>query len=283
MNAQPKHLQSRLAGGARGRLVPGSWLWALGAIALCACNAVLGIEQATLDTSITGGHGAQGGHTGTGGTGPECQSPDDCNDGNPCTTDDCQDGKCSNVNVPNGPADAALQTAGDCKQIMCTNGTQHPQADDTDLPVDGNDCTADLCTSGVASNPAEPTDTACTQNGGKVCFQGQCVECHTNQQCTAPKTCGGGGTPLVCGCTPTACDSLTCGFATDNKCGGGTLNCNNNAQDGYETDIDCGGPQPPAGTCAVLCQNGKHCLVNSDCASANCAQPCGLCETASCP
>jgi len=43
--------------------------------------------------------------------------------------------------------------------------------------------------------------------------------------CTSPQTCGGGGTPNVCGCTPTTCaaQGKNCG-SISNGCGG-TLNC----------------------------------------------------------
>jgi hypothetical protein len=159
---------------------------------------------------------------------------------------------------------------------MCTNGAQHPQNDDTDLPVDGKDCTNDVCTNGNASNPPVSNGTACAQDGGKICYVGNCVDCYDNTQCTPNDTCGGGGTPYVCGCTPTACDNLTCGFATDNKCDqGATLDCNNPVQDGTETDVNCGGPQPPVGTCSLLCQNGKHCVDGPrDCASGVCNGGC---------
>jgi hypothetical protein len=41
--------------------------------------------------------------------------------------------------------------------------------------------------------------------------------------------------------------------------------CNDGMQDGDETDTDCGGAN-----CAA-CGDGKHCLVNADCVSNNCA------------
>ena len=48
------------------------------------------------------------------------------------------------------------------------------------------------------------------------------INCGT---CSAPDTCGGGGTVGVCGCTPSTCASqgFLCGTAPDNC--GGTLNC----------------------------------------------------------
>jgi hypothetical protein len=269
MNAQPVEQQNKRQ---RTKLpVPGPWLGVVAAVVLGACTAILGIEEATLDTAGTGGQAATGGSAGTGGTGPECLGPTDCNDANPCTNDTCPDGSCAWTNVPNGPAPADLQTPGDCKQYVCTSGASHTQTDDTDVPVDGKECTADVCSGGTPSNPPVTNGTACTQNGGTLCYLGDCVECYDNTQCTLPETCFGGGTPFVCGCTPNACDALTCGFATDTKCGTGTLACSNSALDGTETDVDCGGlVHTQGGTCDLRCTDGKHCVNPSDCASNLC-------------
>jgi hypothetical protein len=162
---------------------------------------------------------------------------------------------------------------------MCTNGAQHSQNDDADLPTNESQCTDPACSNGAPSNPPKADGTTCNENGGKVCYLGDCKECYDNAQCTGNDTCGGAGTPYECGCRPTACDALTCGFANDTKCGGGAISCNNNQQDGNETDVDCGGPQPPAGTCSLLCVDGKNCTVNTDCQHGQCAQPCGICGT----
>jgi len=144
-------------------------------------------------------------------------------------------------------------------------------ADDADLPDDGQECTEDLCNQGTPSNPPLPAETACSQDQGVVCNgEGECVECYSNDHCTAPETCGGGGTPGACGCTPISCGpsgaNLTCGYAPDDGCGS-PLDCNNNAQDGTETDVDCGGS---VSTCSVRCNVGQSCLVGSDCASGIC-------------
>lgn len=62
----------------------------------------------------------------------------------------------------------------------------------------------------------------------KVCVDGQtdaanCGAC--GNVCTLPQTCGGGGTPGVCGCTPTTCEAegKNCGDLPD-ACGK-TLKC----------------------------------------------------------
>jgi hypothetical protein len=43
------------------------------------------------------------------------------------------------------------------------------------------------------------------------------------------------------------------------------VSCSDGVQDGDETDTDCGGAN------CTACADGKHCLVNADCVSNNCA------------
>jgi hypothetical protein len=228
------------------------------------CHLALGIEEAE---TLAGGSG------GTGGTTSGCTDAAQCDDDNFCTVDSCIDGSCDNPPVDDGDAPADQQTAGDCLRVQCIAGVEQDTADETDVPTDGQECTADLCTGGTPSNPVLPAETACSQDGGALCNdEGKCVECYSNAQCTTPATCGGGGTPGSCGCTPISCGptgaNLTCGFAADDGCGS-ALNCDNNIQDGTETDVDCGGS---VATCSVRCQDGDSCVVPSDCASTNCDQ-----------
>ncbi len=63
----------------------------------------------------TGGIGATGGFGGTGGM-PECESPEDCDDGNECRADLCTDGACEVTPVDDGTA----CTEGECHQGVCT-------------------------------------------------------------------------------------------------------------------------------------------------------------------
>ena len=172
-------------------------------------------------------------------TGGECTEAAECNDQNPCTEDACDAGVCHYTSL-DGEAPASAQQPGDCVHAVCAQGTLSSTTDASDVPVDGRACTDDVCIS--------------------------------NAECSAPETCGGGGPPNQCGCTPTmTCSTvgLTCG-------GGGTDDCNhpivcsNGMMDGTETDVDCGGPQPPSGTCAILCPAGKACDGNLDCVSGDC-------------
>jgi hypothetical protein len=228
------------------------WL-AIALLAGWGCNLALGIEKAE---TIAG----------AGGTGvlPECNDDLDCDDNNACSADTCVERLCDNAPL-DGPAPS--QTDGDCLVVSCNAGIAESTADDSDLPVDGKECTDDVCSAGAPSNPNVAGGTPCIQDGGAVCFgDGRCTECFSTADCTmVDETCGGGGTPGVCGCTPMSCSSvnLTCGFASDNGCGS-VLNCNNMMQDGTETDVDCGGDPT---TCAVRCQAGKACMQTIDCAA----------------
>lgn len=199
----------------------------------------------------------------------ECTSAPDCDDDNPCTVDACTDGLCTQV-AKDGNAPVALQVTGDCKNAVCQAGVLEQLDDDSDPPIDGIACTEDRCTLGEPNNPPSAGGTQCATG---VCDGGgHCVECFTNDACESPETCGGGGTPFECGCTPDTCVDLglTCGNAP-NGCVG-ALNCDSGDKDGDESDIDCGGA---LSTCLRRCADGQSCLVPSDCASNVCTS--GFC------
>ncbi len=240
---------------------PGLPILALG-IAFTGCHLALGIEEAE---PLAGGGGS--GATTTSG----CTADAQCDDDDFCTVDTCVDGSCDHAPAPDSDAPAEEQTTGDCQVVRCVGGVLQNLGDDADLPNDGRECTDDLCNQGNPSNPPVAAETACSTDGGSVCDDdGNCVECYSNTQCTDPATCGGGGTPGVCGCTPISCGpggaNMTCGYAAADGCGS-PLNCNNDVKDGDETDVDCGGDVT---TCSVRCELGESCLVPSDCTSQSC-------------
>ena len=114
---------------------------------------------------------------------PECISPGDCNDGNPCTVGDCPDGMCVFTPASDGTTCEVSTgvpgtcTAGDCvglcENVDCSNNNQC-RVDPTCDPADG------LCKGGSD----EPIDTPCDQGGGSVCDgAGDCVECNMDSQC----------------------------------------------------------------------------------------------------
>lgn len=99
----------------------------------------------------------------------------------------------------------------------------------------------------------------------------------------------GGGNTFGGACEPlVSCESLgaTCGDVLDNC--GNPLNCDDNEQNGAETDVDCGG----GGNCERLCQNGQMCEVAEDCENEFCTDNvccdeecdavCMTCEFGSC-
>ena len=226
-------------------------------LALVGCHLALGLEEAQ---KIEG-------------TGGSCAGPSECDDGNVCTDDRCEGGECIHESL-DGDMPAEMQITGDCRRRACRAGVVSDETDEGDLPFDGKECTDDVCNGNQPQHPPLAGGTACTEGGGQVCNgEGDCVECFTNAQCTAPDTCGGGGPAGQCGCDP----SITCG-TLGLTCGGGgvddcdmAIQCSNGIQDGDETDVDCGGPQPMmGGTCAILCTSGKSCMNNTDCVSNSC-------------
>ena len=233
------------------------------AIALGGCHLALGLEEAE---EIEGAGG-------------NCTAASECGDGNPCTDNLCEDGQCLNPPLDGDlPADA--QTTGDCRRQTCVAGEVTSTTDAADVLVDGKECTDDLCDGNQPANPPKAAGTACG-DGTLVCDgDGDCVECFENDQCTPPDTCGGGGPPGQCGCDP----SITCG-TLGLTCGGGgiddcsmAIQCSNGIQDGTETDVDCGGPQPMmGGSCAILCGEGKSCVNDTDCVPSTVCDANGMC------
>jgi hypothetical protein len=133
-------------------------------------------------------------------------------------------------------------------------------------------------------------------DGGGCCDEGFCVDGNISQacgrngqactECTGVDTCGGGGTPGVCGCAPfTTCPGgQTCGSINDGC--GGTLVCGicsnptplcfpNNQCFGCGTDADC--QFFGAGDC---CFN-ESCFAGC-CFDSQCANPTPLCVDHTC-
>jgi hypothetical protein len=177
---------------------------------------------------------------------------------------------------------------GDCMGSACDgNGNTVEVLDAGDTPSgDGNDCTKEECVGGSPMHTPQH-GARCNDGGGSICNQSTCVECLSNAQCSAPDTCGGGGTPNECGCTPESMAATCSGkcMTVQNNCGQNVScgncpsglvcsaqkmcvcpgpTCCNGAKDGSETDVDCGGA-----TC-FKCGNGKGCVVDSDCLSGQC-------------
>jgi hypothetical protein len=140
---------------------------------------------------------------------------------------------------------------------------------------DGSQCPSGVC---LAPNCQAPTCTDGIQNGGETdldCGGGACPGCATGEACFLSTDCASGGcSGGVCqpGCTSGAqCPSGVCtgGFCR-------VANCADGAQNGQETDVDCGGPAPNC----VRCVPGDTCASAGDCTSQVCSG--GTCQPPSC-
>jgi hypothetical protein len=115
----------------------------------------------------------------------------------------------------------------------------------------------------------EPTTTTCAgvECGTKINNCGQTVDC--GGLCGKPQTCGGGGVPNQCGCTPTnPCDGVSCGTLTNNCALQVSCGCT-----GFNT---CGGGGT-AGKCGCISTNPCNGTV---CGSV--VDSCGKVVTCSC-
>jgi hypothetical protein len=146
----------------------------------------------------------------------------------------------------------ALANTGDELHLTCSSllidevvfGTGFPLASGVAMNLDpassssvANDLAANWCAATQSYNGdlgtpgAANTTCACTPlsscPGSLNCgaYPDGCGSTISCGSCTAPQSCGGGGTPNVCGCTPlTACPGgLNCGDYADGC--GGTINC----------------------------------------------------------
>jgi hypothetical protein len=135
-----------------------------------------------------------------------------------CQTRVCSSGTCGVMNASPG-VPTSSQTAGDCQENVCNGmGSVMSQADDSDVPVDGNDCTSDTCTAGMPANTPLPQNSACSSGGGSFCSSsGTCVQCNVASQCPGIDT----------DCQLRSCSAGNCGVSfqpagTPCSSGGGT-------------------------------------------------------------
>ncbi|NND27573.1 MAG: hypothetical protein HKN97_03125, partial [Myxococcales bacterium] len=147
---------------------------------------------------------------------PQCISPGDCDDGNPCTVGDCPDGMCVFTPVDGGACEVSAGVPGTCGGgvcvglcvgVDCTSGSQ--------CVMDG---TCDEQTGSCVAGGNEPADTICSENGGSVCDGGgNCVECNVDGQCDVEL-------------------SETC---VDNTCVAGATACNDGLPQTQTVQIGC--------------------------------------------
>lgn len=230
-------------------------------------------EHANASGEIACGEGGKQRCDGTGRC--ACVSERDCGESkNPCATVACVSGKCEIQYVGKGQG-TLPQTEQDCLQNVCSgDGNVIAQPKTTDVPVDGNPCTKDLCSdNGTPSNPPMAAKTPCGNNkscdglGGCSCSDpgactGKCGQttdaCGIARDCGNPcggfDTCGGGGKPHECGCTPIVpdCHYQLCGGLYPNGCGQNVA-C-------LHYDLCVGGS---CGNCQGSCQADNTCACDA--------------------
>jgi hypothetical protein len=170
------------------------------------------------------------------------------------------------------PACTTCGGDGQCKPCTdCCDGDGVCRDGDTNIAC-GSSGTCDVCT---GQEQCQSQTCVCVPAcAGRNCGPDGCNgSCGT---CTGFQTCEGGGTPGVCGCTPTTCTAQdkNCGTISDGC--GGPLNCGSCAFPGEPcTDNVCG-------TCVPTSCAGKACGASDDCGG-TCSACSPTCPTGSCP
>ena len=181
---------------------------------------------AALGLLLSTGHGCSATFTEPGYPGSSCLESDDCDDGNPCTRDECRNRRCRST-----PSQGELCSAMEnCYVGMCdSNGVCVPTVAQGEPCDDGDSCTgADQCNSegscigdvtsrlGRACDDGDPctTDTTCTTNG--LCQGGipapDRPACDEKDPCTVGNICLENG--LCSPGTPRELPQSTCEICT---------------------------------------------------------------------
>jgi hypothetical protein len=213
--------------------------------------------------------------------GSGCAFHIDCNDGNPCTTDTCLGGECSNVNNSDSCNDGDACTTADRCSLGSCRGT----------PIncdDGISCTVDSCVSGTCRH--DDANCECTGNldcnDGNVCTTDTCLggacsnvnnsnSCNDGNPCTTADRCSLGscrGTPINCddglSCTVDSCVSGVCQHNDTNCECGVNLDCNDSNVCTTDTCL--------AGACTYVnnsnvCNDGSACTTGDRCSGGQCS------------
>ena len=239
-------------------------------IGACTGGEFAGSDNPGSGGSSSGGASNQGGSTvlpqagsvGTGaGSGVACDGPEDCDDKDACTVDQCNaDGTC----------DASP---------MCTG---------TEICCDG-DC-AECC-----SNADCDDGVSCT---GNTCFAGQCMYipddaqcdasqyCSTTDGCRAKQVCGLQGDVAADECSDeSACTTDSCveNFCKHDFCAASTLCCETGCAEDCCSDSQCNSDDDPCtvgscegGKCSLvpLCEGNMDCCPSADGQTATCGSCC---------
>ncbi|WP_437935347.1 hypothetical protein [Sorangium sp. So ce341] len=237
-----------------------------------------------------------------GGVDAGCKSDAEC-PGPPsreCGTGKCVEGACT-VEIHPGPI--ASQRQGDCQRAECTTAGELVMLEEpSDVHDDGEPCTYDSCSEGWPINMPLTEGLTCPGAREGMCHKGTCVACFdgdvTMNDCPNGLACDDvlcvpahcvnnafepelGETARDCGfpCRPCIAGEA-CGSSADCEsriCDGGRCapaTCEDGAQNGSETGIDCGAAPCP------LCPAGQACRTGVSCESGVCWA--GMCREPSC-
>lgn len=230
---------------------------------------------ATTTTSMGGATG--GSTTSTGGSlPPECSTPADCVDSNPCTSDDCVADECVHASASEGVTPPGVSDSpNDCVRPVCHNGAlmNAPAMDQVPMDSDLTDCTAPSCDANGQIGSAPVADgiscgmaTACSTGS---CSSGNCTKVSANEGMVIQS--GGSNIPTGSG----DCRDLVCQGGSEVlkpnflHCADGVPgNCNIRP---CGSDGICGSLQlAPAGT---PCDNNGDGTLNSQCDGASSSCP----------
>jgi len=223
-------------------------------LAFASCALISGLDafvlddRASTDASGGGGHGGGGGDGGGGGGGGGGCPEENCDDGNPCTTESCAAGAC----------DAPMPTA---VGTTCSGGVCDGMG--TCAPCDGG--VGGAGSGGAGASTGLCLGAACGMPGdcaGGVCVDGRCCSTDCTGACQSCAVLGQEGlcVPLLKGLTeePTCVDQTGCGAVDPQVCV-----CD---------------PAPPAPSCTptALMPLGGKCTTTAECFGGICAM--GTCR-----
>jgi cysteine-rich repeat protein len=241
-----------------------------------------GATTTTDPTDTTGGSTSPTTSAGTSSGEPTTGDPSVCGDGSVGPDEQCDDG-----NMVDG--DACTNT---CTLAVCGDGVVGPgeacdDANDIDDDSCGNDCAAATCGDGKLQ-PLEDCDDGNADDTDACLSTCLAAACGDMAVQTGVEDCDDGNADdtdaCVAGCKAAACGD---GFvqAGVEACDDGNVSdadqctsqcqaptCEDQAKNGDETDVDCGGATCPK------CQLEAACAAPSDCASGSCSG--GLCKVA---
>lgn len=253
----------------------------------------------------TGAGGTGAGSTGGGGAPPACSVPQECDDGDFCTTDDCVNGTCE---YKERDEDDDTYVAAACGGTDCNdlNPNVHPGLPEDCFDGSDNDCNGVLdCFDPACVNV--PNCGCVPSPGGEDCDNGEDDDCDMTVDCNDVDCLG---TP-ACGCAPSEdglcvngfdddcdddidCDDSDCLADPQCQCMGIPESCDNGADDDCDLLVDCADPDcdglfpcvcvPPGSP--EDCDDGvdNDCDELVDCADLECAASpaCQNCEPEIC-